>query len=90
MSWVGATTGLPSAGEQEVGGRQHHRPRLLLGGRRERHVDRHLVAVEVRVEGGADERVDLDRRSLDEHWHERLDPQAVERRGPVEENRVVL
>ena len=75
---------------QQVGGRQHHRPRLFLGGRRERHVDRHLVAVEVGVERGADERVDLDGRALDEDRHERLDAQAVERRGAVEQDRVVL
>ena len=75
---------------QQVGGRQHHRPRLFLGGRRERHVDRHLVAVEVRVEGGADERVDLDGRALDEDRHERLDAQAVQGRGAVEQDRVVL
>mgnify|MGYP003694199685 CR=1 FL=1 len=53
-------------------------------------MDRHLVAVEVRVERGADERVDLDRRALDEDRHERLDAQAVERGGAVQQDRVVL
>ena len=53
-------------------------------------MDRHLVAVEVRVERGADERVDLDGRALDEDRHERLDAQAVQRRGAVEQDRVVL
>ena len=53
-------------------------------------MDRHLVAVEVRVERGADERVDLDRRALDEDRHERLDAEAVERRGAVQQDRVVL
>jgi len=53
-------------------------------------VDRHLVAVEVGVERGADERVDADRLPLDEHRLERLDPEAVQRRGAVEQHRVVL
>ena len=53
-------------------------------------MDRHLVAVEVRVERGADERVDLDRRAFDEDRHERLDAEAVERRGAVQQDRVVL
>ena len=53
-------------------------------------MDRHLVAVEVRVERGADERVDLDGRALDEDRHERLDAQAVEGRGAVQQDRVVL
>jgi alkylhydroperoxidase family enzyme len=90
MSWVGATTGEPSAGRQQVRRRQHHRPRLFLGSRRERHVDRHLVAVEVGVERRADERVDLDGRALDEDRHERLDAEAVEGRGAVQQDRVVL
>ncbi len=77
----------PVGRRQQVGRRQHHRPRFFLGGRRQRHVDRHLVAVEVGVEGRADERVDLDGRALDEDRHERLDAQAVEGRGAVEQDR---
>ena len=46
------------------------------------HVHRHLVAVEVRVERGADERVDLDGLALHEHRLEGLDAEAVERRAP--------
>src|SRR5215213_1892088 len=65
MSWVGAMTGLPSAGDSRV-------------------------AVEVRVEGRADEWVNLDRRSLDEDRHEGLDAEPVERRGTVQQDRVVL
>jgi hypothetical protein len=45
-------------------------------------VDRHLVAVEVGVEGRADERVDLDRLALDEDRFERLDAQPVQGRAP--------
>ena len=53
-------------------------------------MDRHLVAVEVRVERGADERVDLDGGPLDEDRNERLDAEAVERGRSVQQDRVVL
>jgi len=49
----------------------------------------HLVAVEVRVERVADERVDLDRLALDEHGLERLDAEAVQRRRPVQQHRML-
>ena len=75
---------------KQVGRREHHRPRFFLRGSGKRHVDGHLVAVEVGVEGGADERVDLDRRSFDEHRHEGLDAQAVQRGGAVQQDRMVL
>ena len=75
---------------QDVVRRQHEDPRLGLGLRRQRHVHRHLVAVEVGVERGAHERVDLDRLALDEHRLEGLDAQAVERRRPVQQHRVLL
>ena len=68
---------------------QHQDPRLGLRLRRQRQVDRHLVAVEVGVERVADERVDLDRLALDEHRLERLDAEAVERRCAVQEHRVL-
>ena len=51
---------------------------------------RHLVAVEVRVEGGADERVDLDGLSLDQDRLEGLDPEAVQCGRPVQKDRVLL
>jgi hypothetical protein len=53
-------------------------------------VDGHLVAVEVGVEGRAHERVDLDGLALHEHRLEGLDTEAVKRRGPVQQNRVLL
>ena len=74
--------GAVGGGEQVLGG-EHQLASFLLGGRRERHMHRHLVAIEVRVEREANERVDLDRRALDEHRHEGLDAQAVERGRPV-------
>ena len=75
---------------EDVVGREHQHARLGLGLGGERQVDGHLVAVEVRVERVADERVDLDRLALDEHRLEGLDAQTVERRGAVEEHRVLV
>ena len=57
---------------------------------RERDVHSHLVAVEVRVEGGADERVDLDGLAFDEHRLKRLDTKAVQGWGAVQQDRVIL
>ena len=66
---------------------QHPRLRLRLGGERKMH--RHLVAVEVRVEGVADERMYLDRLALDEHGLERLNAEPVQRRCSVQEHWVL-
>ena len=71
---------------QEVHGGEHNLaglPLRLLG---QRHVHRHLVAVEIGVEGRADHGVDLDGLALDEHRLEGLDAEAVERRGAVQEH----
>ena len=75
---------------QDVVGAQHEHAGLGLRLGRQRHVDGHLVAVEVGVEGRADERMDLERLALDEHRLERLDAEAVERRGAVQQHRVLL
>ena len=50
----------------------------------------HLVAVEVGVEGGADQRVNLDGLAFDQHRLERLNAQAVKRWGAVQQYRVIL
>ncbi len=52
-------------------------------------MDRHLVAVEVGVEGVADQRVKLDRLTLDQDRLEGLNAQAVKRRRPVQEDRML-
>src|SRR6185436_20393539 len=49
-----------------------------------------LVAVEVGVERGADERVNLDGLAFDEHRLEGLDAEAVERRRAVQEHRMLF
>ena len=80
---------LAVGGAQDVVGGHHQHPRLELRLGRERHVHRHLVAVEVGVEGGADQRVKLDRLALDQHRLEGLDAEAVQRRRPVEQHRML-
>ena len=75
---------------EDVVGGQHQDPGLRLGLRRQRQVDGHLVAVEVRVEGVTHERVDLDRLALDEQRLERLDAQPVQGGGAVEQHRVLV
>src|SRR5258705_5248623 len=49
----------------------------------------HLVAVEVSVESGADERVNLDSFALDEHLLKRLDSKSVECRSAIQKNWVL-
>ena len=75
---------------EDVVGRQHQDPGLGLGLGAERHVDRHLVAVEVGVEGRADERVDLNGLAFDQDRLEGLDAETVKRRGAVQQNRMLL
>ena len=89
MSWVGAVIGRPSAGLRMLFAGQHQDPGLGLRLGRQRQVHRHLVTVEVRVERGADERVDLDGLALDQLRLEGLDAQAVQRRRAVEQHRVL-
>ena len=75
---------------QEVVRREHQLACLLLRRLGERHVDRHLVAVEVGVERRTNERMDADCRTLDEHRHECLDAESVQGWGAVEQHRVIL
>ena len=90
MSCVGVASGAAVRRREDVVRRQHQDARLRLRLGRERQVDGHLVAVEVGVEGVADERVDLDRLALDEHRLERLDAEAVQRRRAVQQHRVLV
>src|SRR5262249_12337067 len=74
---------------EDVVGGHHERPRLDLRLDRERHVHRHLVAVEVGVVRGTHERMELDRLALDEDGLEGLDAEPVERGGAVQEHRML-
>ena len=89
MSCDGTMIGLPLAGAEDVVGRHHQDARLELRLQRQRHVHRHLVAVEIGVEGGADQRMQLDRLALDQHRLERLDAEAVQGRRAVQQHRVL-
>jgi hypothetical protein len=53
-------------------------------------MDRHLVAVEVGVERGTDERMQLYRFALYKHRLESLDREAVEGRSAVQKYRMLL
>ena len=80
--------GLAARRAEDVQRRHHEEARLQLGLDRQRHVHGHLVAVEVRVVGGADERMDADGLALDEDRLEGLHRQAVQGRSAVEQHRM--
>src|SRR6266849_741064 len=73
---------------EDVVGGHHQDPGLHLCFHRQRHVDRHLITVEVRVECGANQRVKLDRFALDQHRFKGLHSQPVQGRRAVEDHRV--
>ena len=77
-------------GVEDVVALEHQHLRLENGLVGEGKMDGHLVAVEVGVEGGAGEGVELDGFALDELGLEGLDGKTVERRGAVEEHGVAF
>ncbi|MBS1224225.1 MAG: hypothetical protein H6R24_903 [Proteobacteria bacterium] len=74
---------------EDVVGGHHQRAGFQLRLDRQRHMDRHLVAVEVGVEGGADQRMQLNRLAFDQHRLERLDAEPVQGGRAVEHHRVL-
>src|SRR5713101_7261591 len=70
--------------------RQHQNAGFHLRLGRKRNMHRHLVAVEVGVERGADQRVDLNCFAFHEHRLKSLDAKAMERRRAVQHDRVVF
>ena len=77
------TIGRPVAGLTGCcSSREHQDAGLGLGLGRQRQVDGHLVTVEVGVERGADERVQVDRLALDQHRLEGLDAETVQGGAP--------
>ena len=76
-------------GRQNVVRRHHQHARFQLRLKAQRNVHGHLVAVEVGVEGRTNQRVKLDRLAFDQDRLERLDAQSVQRRRPVQQNRVL-
>ncbi len=81
---------LAVGGLEQVHRRDHQQPRLRLGVCRQWHMHRHLVAVEVRVESLAHQRMKLNRLAVDQHRLEGLDAQPVQGRGAVEQHHLVL
>ena len=75
--------------EYVIGG-EHEESRLRPRLDRKGNVHRHLVAVEVRVERAAGERMQLDRPALDEHGLERLNAQTVQRGRAVEQHGMIF
>ena len=79
----------PAAGRAEdVVGGHHEQARLQLGFDGQRHVNGHLVAVEVGVIGGADQGVDADGLAFDELGFEGLHREPVQGGGAVEQHRM--
>src|SRR5690606_25675279 len=74
---------------EDVVAREHEDAGLGLRLSAQGQVDGHLVAVEVRVERGAHERVQVDGLALDELRLERLDAQTVQGGRTVEQDRVL-
>ena len=75
---------------ENIVGRQHQGGRFDLRFGRKRNVDGHLVAVEIGVEGGADQGMNLDGLAFHQHRLEGLNAQAVQGGGAVEQNGMVL
>jgi hypothetical protein len=46
-------------------------------------MDRHLVSIEVSIEGGTNQGVDLDGATIDKYWLEGLNAEAVQRWGTI-------
>jgi len=88
MSWVGMTRGAPLAGERTLFD-DSMRTVASSCARGQRDVDGHLVAVEVRDERGADQRMDLDGLALTRMGSKPGCP-TVERRRPVQEQGLLL
>ncbi len=77
-------------GLEEVVCREHEEAGFGLCLGRKREVDSHLVAVEVRIERGTDERMELNGTTLYEYRLKCLDTESMEGRCTVEHDGVIL
>ena len=75
---------------EQVVCRQHEKAAFELRLERKRHVNRHLVAVEVGIERGTDQRMEADCLPFDEHGEKGLDPEAMQRGCAVEQHRMIF
>ncbi len=80
---------LPVSGRQDVVRSQHQGAGLHLRFQRQWYVYRHLVAVEVGVEGHADQRVQLDRLAFDQRRLKGLNAEPVQGRCAVQHHRML-
>ena len=69
---------------QDVVGRHHQRSSLELSLDGQRYVNRHLIAVEVRIECGANQGVKLDRLAFNQNRFERLNAESMQGGRTVE------
>ena len=74
---------------QDVVGRQHQGARLQLRFQRQRHVHRHLVTVKVSVKRSANQRMQLDCLTFDQHRLECLNTKTVQGWRPVQHHRML-
>ena len=81
---------LSIGGFEQVVGRQHQETRLRLRLCGQRHMNGHLVAIKVRVEGGAYQRMQLNCTAFYENRLKRLDAKPVQRGRAVEHNGMIL
>ena len=77
------------SGFEQVAGGEHQFARFLDRFLGERNVNSHLIAVEVRVEGGRYERMQLNGRTFDEDRLERLDTETVQGGSAVQQHGAV-
>ena len=84
-----ADDGLTIGRRQDVVGGHHQRAGFQLGFQGQRQMHRHLVTIEVRVEGRTHQRMQLDRLTFNQYRLERLDTQTVKGRRPVQHDRVL-
>src|SRR5690349_5461637 len=70
--------------------RHHEQPGFQLCFHRERHVDSHLIAVEVRVISGANQGMDPDSFAFNEHRFKGLDREPMQGRRAVEQDWVAF
>ena len=89
MSCDGTMIGLPLAGDSTLFVDIISTRASSWASSAQRDVHGHLVAVEVGVERGADQRMQLDRLALDQHRLEGLDAEAVQRRRAVQQHRML-
>ncbi len=73
---------------QDIIGAHHEHAGFQLRLERQGHMDGHLVAVEIGIERRTDQRMELDRLAFNQFGLKGLDPQTVQRGGPVEHDRM--